>query len=263
MMAAGDETKSERIVVVAFDTSARGQAALEAAVWLAAATRAQLQGLFVEDEDLLRLAALPFAREIDCLSASLRQLQAVTMERALRAAADEAQRSFSNTLQQMNLQWTFRVVRGNVAQATLAAAGDVDLLIIGQQGRSLRQIATRPTRRPRRAGAAIVAVVDHAPSAERTLELAASLAKQNSQPLCVLALIRQGEQLSERWVSWLQRRQIQVQIHQVIEPERNAIVDFASKQDPSMLLINRDCGFLDSAQIARLVNECDCPLVLT
>jgi hypothetical protein len=163
----------------------------------------------------------------------------------------------------MNLQWTFRVVRGNVAQATLAAAGDVDLLIIGQQGRSLREIATRPTQRPRRAGAAIVAVVDHAPSAERTLELAASLAKENAQPLRVQALMRPGEQLSERWVSWLQRQQIQVEIHEVIEPDRNAIIDFVRKQDPSMLLINRDCGFLDNTQIARLVNECDCPLVLS
>jgi hypothetical protein len=92
MTAMSGEARSDRVVAVAFDTSARGQAALEAAVRLAAATRAQLQGLFVEDEDLLRLAGLPFAREIDCLSASLRQLHAATMERALRTAAIEAQR---------------------------------------------------------------------------------------------------------------------------------------------------------------------------
>ena len=78
-------------ILVSLDTSDRGRAALEAAVRLALSTNAELQGLFVEDEDLVRLASLPFSREIELASASPRELQSINMERSLRVAAERAQ----------------------------------------------------------------------------------------------------------------------------------------------------------------------------
>ena len=49
----------------------------------------------MEDVELLHFAGLPFAREAGYPSASLRPLHVAAMERALRAAAEEVQRTLA------------------------------------------------------------------------------------------------------------------------------------------------------------------------
>ena len=51
-------------VVVTLDAASEYRTAIDTAVRLAARTGAPLHGLFVEDPDLLYLAALPFARQV-------------------------------------------------------------------------------------------------------------------------------------------------------------------------------------------------------
>ena len=70
-------------ILVTLDSSTRARAALKVAVQLATSMHAEIQGLFVEDEDLIRLAALPFACEVDFTSAAPRRLIAANMEREL------------------------------------------------------------------------------------------------------------------------------------------------------------------------------------
>jgi nucleotide-binding universal stress UspA family protein len=247
-------------ILVALDTSARGQAALQVAIRLALNTSAELQGLFVEDEDLVRLASLPFAREVDFASAAPRELQSVNMEQALHAAGRETQQVFSNALQQVNLHWTFRVVRGTITQTSLAAANDVDLVIIGQQGRSPKVLAANflPTRPDEKKHA--VVIFDGSPSAFRALEFATSLA--DSAPLMVLVLANNGEEVGQQCVSWLAKHNVRAEVDRALNPSRDAIIDFVNKWPARLLVINRDSEFISDSQIGRLVNEFDCPLVL-
>lgn len=247
-------------ILVSLDTSQRGRAALQAAVRLALSTNAELQGLFIEDEDLVRLASLPFSREIEFASASPRELQSVSMERALRAAAEEAQQAFFSALQQVNLKWTFRIVRGTVTQASLAAAGEVDLLVIGQQGRSPRIMGGDYL--PERSGTSkpVVAVFDGSPSAIRTLEFAKSLAEPS--PIVVLVLAKNGNDVARQCMSWLKEQNVRAEVDQALNPTNDAIRDFVRKWPPSALLINRDSEFISDAQICSLVNEFECPLIL-
>ena len=51
-------------ILVALDASAANRTALQTAALLASELQAELQALFVEDINLLRLAELPFAREV-------------------------------------------------------------------------------------------------------------------------------------------------------------------------------------------------------
>ena len=59
-----EAARPPRRIVVALDASSHSHAALAAAVALAGRLQAELQGIFVEDVNLLRLAELPFAREV-------------------------------------------------------------------------------------------------------------------------------------------------------------------------------------------------------
>ncbi len=61
------QTAIQRILL-ALDASPQSVAALDTATELAGRLGAELTGLFVEDTDLLRMAALPFAAEIGRLS---------------------------------------------------------------------------------------------------------------------------------------------------------------------------------------------------
>ena len=74
-------------ILVALDASPHSQAALDAAATLAARVSAELQGLFIEDVNLLRLAELPFAREVGSFTATHRRLDARDLERDKQAPA--------------------------------------------------------------------------------------------------------------------------------------------------------------------------------
>ena len=79
-----------RRLLVALDASGHSLAALEAAARLAAHLEVELAGIFVEDENLLRLAKLGTARVVDRLSARVRTLGAGEIERELRGRRPEA-----------------------------------------------------------------------------------------------------------------------------------------------------------------------------
>ena len=249
-------------ILVALDTSARGRAALEAAVRLAMTTSAELQGLFVEDEDLIRLASLPFACEVDLASASPHRLQSVNMERALRAAAREAEQAFTNALQQHSLKWTFRIVRGTLIGASLAAADDVDTLVIGQQGRSSRLMPSDQLPRRSVPKQSVVAVFDGSASAYRMIEVANELAKSNSGELSILVLSDNGQHRADTCMAWLRRQGIRAEVNQAIASPSQAIVNYVRTFAPGLLLINRDSEFLGESQISEIVNEFECPLIL-
>ncbi|MGD8821809.1 MAG: universal stress protein, partial [Anaerolineales bacterium] len=66
-------TRVERILV-AVDASSHSRAALEAAAELAASLEVELVGIFVEDINLMRLAELPIAVEIETPTGQVRRI---------------------------------------------------------------------------------------------------------------------------------------------------------------------------------------------
>ncbi len=249
-------------ILVALDTSARGQAALQAAVQLATSISAELQGLFVEDEDLVRLASLPFVREVDVTSALSRPLQVAEMERELRAVAEQTQQAFASALGQLNLAWTFRIVRGTLTHASLAAAGDADMLVIGQRGRSPKTM-TKGNLFPRSGREnRMVAIFDGSPSAFRAIELGNTLAQLNDVPLTVLVLADDGDERARQCMAWLRQQGIRAEVDQSLSHTENRIIDYVSKYPPAMLLINRDSHSLNESKLCDIVNQFDGPLIL-
>lgn len=194
---------SERVrirrILVALDASRQSLAALDAATHLASELEAELLGMFVEDVNLLRLAGLPFAREIGHATARARRLADVDMRRALRAQAARAEEALAGAARGRNLRWSFRVTRGQVAAEILHAAQESDLLALGvtyisvspgaRFGTTLRAVmaaAPRPLLllpAGARLGPPYVLVYDGSDAAQRALALAASLAARSTPPL--------------------------------------------------------------------------------
>lgn len=138
------ETATARRVLVALDTLSRSQAALRTAGALAAEFDAELAGLFVEDIDLARLFALPFARELCVLSGELRPLSPADIERGWRRDAAMLEQRLAEEAGALSLRWSFRVVRGRrVAEASVLAQA-VDLVVLGARAAALPATARVP-----------------------------------------------------------------------------------------------------------------------
>lgn len=125
-----------RRILVALDTSADSLAGLEVAAQLAAGLRAELAGLFVEDELLLRAGRLPVTREVNQLTGEARDVDEEAMERQLRAQAARARQALQAAAERSGTTWRFRTARGRVARVLMEAAEDADLLALGITGRS-------------------------------------------------------------------------------------------------------------------------------
>ncbi len=146
-----------RRILVALDASLNSKAALAAAIGVAETFHSEIVGLFVEDINLLRLADLPFAREVRFGDAGVRQFEPGSVQRRLRARAAILRRELEESAAEHKISSTFRVLRGPVDRELLAAAVDTDLVALGRLGHSLTQRA--------RLGSTAQTIVTHAASA--------------------------------------------------------------------------------------------------
>lgn len=88
----------------------------------ALAMNAEVVGLFVEDIDMLRFAAMPFACEIGTASARRRTTDVAAVERYMADRAAELRQTLGRVLDHTTVVWSFRVARGTVPEQLLAAA---------------------------------------------------------------------------------------------------------------------------------------------
>lgn len=89
-----------------------------------------LFGLFVEEENLLHLASLPFVREFNPLGGGWRPIDSERLLRDLDAAARGAQRLFAEAVKDMPRACEFGVIRGSMADAISAHARADDIVIL-------------------------------------------------------------------------------------------------------------------------------------
>jgi hypothetical protein len=211
--------------------------------------------LFVEDIDLLRLAALPFAQEVSFSSAVERRIEASAVEALFRVKVEERRQSLAVAAQGAGARWSFRVVRGRIFDAALGAAAEADLLFFGRREALPAIGAPRP----------VVVITSGAPTERDSLQLAAQLASGNGGGVVVLvmpgergtmdSLREECEHLSAQvGAGKLRCEEAPLQIA--------AIADAVRRCRGKLLLIDAQDGRLTRAQIANLVERLDCPVVL-
>lgn len=131
-----EDVPSVRRILLALDGAKSGPASFDVAVDLAMRFQAELMGLFVEDSDLLSLAALPFSAQVNLSTAAAHPLDHSDLERAFAARAVATRRGLSDAAARRQVKWSFRTVRGRAVSELSTAAADADLVVVegGRQG---------------------------------------------------------------------------------------------------------------------------------
>ncbi len=118
-------------VVLRMRGGAASPLAVEAAMRLARAFRGELRGLFIEDEDLLSLAGLPFAQEISLTGRRSRPLSIELVREEMGAASKAMEREFARLTRAARVPARFEVVQG-VAEDALRSVMKEGILAIGE-----------------------------------------------------------------------------------------------------------------------------------
>lgn len=212
-------------ILVALDNSPQGQAALRTAAQLAAQLQGELEGVFVEDDNLLRLCDLPFCQEVGLFSATPRPLDSRSVERQLRGLATSLRQSLAQVAGAMHIPWSFRVARGCVADELLAAAENAFLLTLSHHeqafaspvGITAQLVAQRSTRPLLILGKAnqlvrpFTLVYTASESASRALHFATRLVRSGNQPLQIWlqANVAEREAQAAQVAQWLVKQGVQ------------------------------------------------------
>jgi len=268
-----------RHILVALDTSHHSLAALQAAVELAANLGAELEGLFVEDVNLLRAAEAPMAREVRYPFTAAVRLDQARMERQLRVQATQARQALEAASQQRQVKWSFHVARGKVAPKVLEASLGVDLLILGRVSRPLvRRVRLGSTARAAAEGAPcsvllmrhevgirppVMVTYDGSPTARKALTIASQLARNNAGYLAVLDLADTAEEehrLQAETASWLRKQGLLIRHRRLTGTGAATLIQAMRAEGCGLLVLSETCLSLGALQT--LLDKTDCPVLL-
>lgn len=279
-MAKKENRWSIRRILVALDASQDSIAALEAAVNLAAEMEAELVGVFVEDVNLLRLASLPFTREMRYLSNVEEELSQQRMEEELRAQAARARRALLAAAEEAHIRASFRVVRGQVALELLTAASEADFLMLGRVSRPLtRRVrmgstaraavikAERPVllmQRTTTPDYAIMVTYDGSELSQRARETAVSLARENTEITFLLLTDsrQEAEQLRQETAVWLEQRGLSAQFRWLPQTDIESLTAAVQTGPCRLLVLGGENITLDEQALQTLLDDIDCSLML-
>lgn len=117
-------------LVIGFNHHLECRSVLNFAAEVAQAAGAELAGVFVEDQELLDLARLPFSTEILSSSCQTRNLDSTSLEDEMRAIALQMHNALRRLAEHTRSQYSFRTVRGHLLRALVEQAEAGDLLLL-------------------------------------------------------------------------------------------------------------------------------------
>ena len=267
-------------ILVALDASPGSRFSIRAAVDLAARFGAELIGLFVEDINLLRVARLPFAREVSSFSLTLRSLDPEDMKRQLQAQAQTLRRSLAVAAELHRVHWQFRVAHGPVALEVMRAGADADLMIMGRTGGSFggrRLGSTVRTMVLGRPGMTFIAasglhvaspvtvLFDGSTAGLKALEIAAPLSVANDRHLTVVVVSgSRGEagDLSDEARRRLAGRPLQLEFRIRVQPSYKGLAWLVRMAGAGPVVFPCGSEILEGEPLCALVDEIPNPVLL-
>jgi len=253
-----DDAKQRRRIVVTLDSGDIDTAELDRLIHLARRLDAELEGVFVEDSDLLRLSELAFVHEFRPISQRSERFESVRMQQELRVVARRAQRTLAAYTEHRGVRWSFRIWRGSMEREMLGAL-QADVLALPRLG-----VVFMPSA-PRRQRETITACFDGSESSSGVLKTAADLAADSlGATLRVLLFGALEQQAGLR----REAEEILSQYHGAVvysglkEAGLAALLRALQESGSSVLVMQRDNRLLRNTSLRDYLGQLNCPLIL-
>ena len=270
-------TQAVKRVIVPLDTASEAGTAIDTAARLAARWRVPLHGVFIEDEELISLAGLPFARQVT-LGAGLEPLTKDHVEDHFRAFAERARRELAAAADRHDVKWSFEIVRSPLARDTLG--GEHDFVVAGAASRpigdhfriasrwqSWMAIVARPfllAKREWETGGSVLTLLRRRdPKSARALDIAAQIAGFRSGNLTVAgAPDLAGSDDFTAWVSeFLEGRSLRLQTEPVAT-EPAALRQRITELDCRLLVLEASEQDAQPDELRQLVEQLACDVLI-
>jgi nucleotide-binding universal stress UspA family protein len=269
-----------RRILVALDASPASRLTIQTAVDLAARFEAEVIGLFVEDINLLRVAQLPFVREVGAFSFSARRLDAGDLQRQMRAQAEQMRRTLAMAAESRGISWEFRVKRGPVALEVMTAGADADLMILGRTGRSLTAyrrmgstVRNMVLQRPGmtfilttgfQMSAPIVVLYDGSPAGRKALEISIPLVESKERRLTVILVAANREETGSLHDQALQELagSVEAEFRTLVQPTHSRLVWLLQMMSSGPVVLPCGRELMEGEPLCTLVDQVPNPVLL-
>jgi len=268
----GDPEPGADRILIALDLSAGSRSALRHAAELARQMKAELAGLFVEDENLVRLAGLRFAREFSRSGGPARELSPETMEKELARQARRLRQELELVATELDVRWSFQTRRGRVLSEILIASSiRPQILALGMAGARPGHVRLGSTARKLLAEAhcpvmliapgadihdSVLTVYDGTVSSRRALRQACGLVSSN-RPLQVLVWARGRDELAELERQARELAGVQpVNVHALVGGAGPTVLEALASMDPALLVLSESAR-LDHDTMASIAERLD------
>ena len=228
---------------------------------LARKMKVRLQGLFIEEENLLRAADLSLSREISLWSAQERHINGESIQRMLRANARYKQKELEKVAREGKVEYTFEVIRGERTRWIRESVNTSGVLFIGGKNQALKRYQHLKYCSWDKAPLQII--YSGSPASERALKTAVQIAELNKRPLLVLTTAEVSDEIFLRkQISLLLKKRHVTTV--TIEKNTNGDVYNALRKQPiHMLILPSDIEWThDPEQLESLLRQAHCPVIL-
>lgn len=259
-----------RRIVVTLDSSGGSRPALDIAVRLAAVAGAELEGVFVEDINLIRLSGLPFLREIRACSLVEEVISTESMQRDLRVLARQAENVLQQAALAMGVSCSFRVWRGSTEAEALSTSFEADIVSLCRlrpptSYRTLSLSLEKPDKPAAAIAAASISILFNAsPRADKALAAACQLATDPGVELRVLLPVDEpiDVDLRKRASELLETHAQRVSYLRLGSDSASALASAMQVPANGVLIVEIDHPLLRQAGLSHCLDKLRCPVLL-
>lgn len=245
------------ITLDAFEVSAQ---ALEQAVRLAKRMGAQLEGIFIEDIDLLQIAELPYLKEVRSVSRSENVINLQRMEQELRVLARRAERLLSEQAALHHVAWSFRIWRGSIDSDLLAADIEADVFALTRLGAALTRSRALPAR-----CTAVSILFTGTDASVRALQAAINLATDPDRELNILLLAdsdAEAARLQQLATEQVGKDAARVHFLHMVDGSIAELMEILTDTNTAVLILERGHELLHTPSLKRNLGNLSCPLLV-
>jgi nucleotide-binding universal stress UspA family protein len=262
-----------RRVAVALDASAQNSQALQAAAELAASLQAELEGIFIEDINLIRLTELPFIREIRPASMTEEPFNIQRMEQELRSLARQQQQKLELVAREKGISCSFRIRRGHIRAEMMEVVTEVDVLTLCSPSRASEIFSKQAaaftlradTSASQQARSAVSVVFGNARNEKRALMAAASLAKRldtNINVLITAGSDAETDELQREAETILESQTQPVNYSRLIGNQLSDLVLATISSNSQVMLVNSNNTLITGEQLWHCLEQVSCPVLI-